>query len=122
MDAIVFKNGLTDAQAATIAAAIPLLTGPGAESRLNFINELRMRFESKTLDRELRLDRNTATCFRSGILGAIAVQGRTDVQVDLLLSVAKILRIRSWIEFQKVEDHKAEFDVAEDTPFDGDPA
>lgn len=121
MDKITFKNGFTPEQAGFIATSVLLMTGPGAEYRLSFVQELRELAEAKNLGSEVSLDRNTASCFRTGIMGGCHAQGRTDSQIEVLLRTAKILRIRSWIELPKVEEHKAEFDIADDTPFDGDP-
>lgn len=119
-DSITFKNGFTDAQAEIVAAASLLMTGHGADKRLEFLGKIRKAAKAKALRSEFTLDRNTASCFRNGILAGCLAQGRTDFQVDALLEAASILKIRSWIELPKVEDHKAEFDIPDDTPFDGD--
>ena len=122
MDKITFKNGFTQEQAGYIGTSILLMTGPGAEYRLSFVQNLRELQDDKALASEVVLDRTTASCFRTGIMGGCHAQGRTDSQIEVLLRTAKILRIRSWIDLPKVEEHKAEFDTAEDIPFDGDDA
>lgn len=119
MDKITFKNGFTQEQAMFIGTSILLMTGPGAEFRLSFVQNLRNLDEEKKLGSEVVLDRTTASCFRTGIMGGCHAQGRTDSQIEVLLRTAKILRIRSWIDLPKVEEHKAEFDIADDIPFDG---
>lgn len=122
MDKITFKNGFTQQQANFIGTSILLMTGPGAEYRLSFVQNLRDLDADNQLASEVVLDRTTASCFRTGIMGGCHAQGRTDSQIEVLLRTAKILRIRSWIDLPKVEEHKAEFDIADDIPFDGAPA
>ena len=120
MDSITFENGFTDQEASAIAAASSLMVGPGAIHRLNFIQSLRERFESKALQSSILLDRSTASCFRTGIIGGCHVQGRTDPEINLLLKVAGMLKIRSWIELPPVEEYDAPFDAPSNIPFDGD--
>lgn len=120
MSGITLKNGLTADQADLLAGSMALMTGPGADVRLEFIETLRTRWKAKELAKEMEISRKTASAFRAGILGGCSVAGRTDPQIDLLLRVADILCIRSWIELPKVEEYQAAFDVPFDTPFDGD--
>lgn len=122
MDRVIFKNGFTDEQGGILAFAVTLMTGPGAEYRLSFIKQLRERSEAGELAKETSIDRNQASCFRTGIMGGCHIQGRTDPQIEVLLRAASILKIRSWIELPKVEDYKADFDADENIPFDGDDA
>jgi len=112
-DKIIFKNGFTSEQGGILVMATTLMTGPGADVRLDFIQQLRERSVSGDLGKEISMDRNQASCFRSGVIGGCLVQERTDTQVDVLLRAASILKIRPWIDLPKVEAHNA--------PFDGDP-
>lgn len=120
-DSTTFKHGFSQEDGVMIAAASSFMTGPGADQRLAFIQKLRDLNNKKALGTEISMDRNTASCFRFGIMGGCGVPGRTDVEVGVLLRAAEILRIRSWIELPKLEPHKDEFDIPDDTPFDGAP-
>lgn len=113
-DGIIFKSGLTENEARAIAGAAAFMEGPGADLRIGFIQKLRNLHDSKMLSSPIGLDRSTASCFASGISLACQAQGRSDAQVEALLQVAAVLKIRSWIIFQKVEPFKNQFDI----PFD----
>lgn len=114
--------GLTNEKASQIVIAMSMMTGPGAENRIEFVAELRKRALEKTLDKEIIVTRRVATDFRNGIMAGIQEKGRTDMEAALLLEVASTLGISSWIKLPKTEEAKDEFDPPSDIPFDGAPA
>lgn len=111
--------GLTNEKASQIVIAMSMMTGPGAESRIEFVAELRKRSLAKTLDKDVVVTRRVATDFRNGIMSGVQEKGRTDMEAALLLEVASTLGIRSWIKLPQAEEAKDEFDPPENIPFDG---